>query len=160
MTRYLTSLCLLAVVFFPFAQSVAETASENQNNALKELEKALSKGEDDLSSTTASSGQLKRALFTTLVEQYEPTDNIDTISRSHAKMYFFTELLDFKNKTIRHRWEYNGRVMAEIPIEVTSNKFRVHTSKNIPAYALGEWTVIVTDDAGLVLTRKTIQVTE
>ena len=131
-----------------------------QGDALKELEQALSKVEDDLNNSATKGGLLKRAQFTHRVEQYEPLDDIDTITREAGKMYFFTELLNLKDRTVKHRWEYKGKVMAEVVIQVTSPQFRVHSSKNIPADALGQWSVVVTDESGQVLTRTNITVTE
>ena len=151
---------LLVICAFGYLTAHAETPASVSEQALKELEQALSEVENDLDDNIPDNSKLKRAQFTHLVEQYEPKDDIIAINRSEGKMYFFTEFVNFTGKTIKHRWEYNGKVMAEIGFPVTASPFRSHSSKNIPAYAVGEWTVVVTDETGQVLTRKTIDVTK
>lgn len=136
----------------------AASPTADPAQVIQELEQALSAVENDLGNDNANAGQLKRAHFTHLVKQYEPIDVIDVIKHTRGKMYFYTEMINLKGTTIKHRWEYQGKVMAEVQFPVTAALYRVHSSKNIPPTAFGEWTVVVTDDSGQVLVRKVITV--
>ena len=57
-------------------------------------------------------------------------------------------------KTVLHRWEYNGQVMAEVPLAVGGPRWRTYSSKNLEPLWLGEWAVSVVDDKGNVLAKR------
>jgi len=108
--------------------------------------------------TQHSNGLVKRAQFTSGIQDREPIDQIDNLLNSVAdedsakQLYFFTEVAKLEGRTIYHRWQLNGEVLAEIPFEVKSNwRWRVFSSKKILPSMQGEWRVSVIDDQGNTL---------
>ncbi|MCG6968921.1 MAG: hypothetical protein LJE85_04050, partial [Gammaproteobacteria bacterium] len=55
-----------------------------------------------------------RALLTTGIENREPVDEIVSLDKNHGRIYFFTEFTGLKGKVVKHRWEYDGKVMGEV----------------------------------------------
>ncbi|MDZ3838747.1 MAG: DUF2914 domain-containing protein [Rhodospirillales bacterium] len=66
-------------------------------------------------------------------------------------VFYFNELRNLNGQTLTHRWEYNGRVMATIPIRIEGNRWRVYSSKRIGQKQLGDWRVSTVDKSGAVL---------
>ena len=97
---------------------------------------------------TLATGTVARATFTKDVAEREPVDAIDKLTADNSKVYYFTELRDMAGQTVTHRWEYNGKVMAEVPFTVNGSRWRVFSSKNLHDSWLGEWKVSVIDQAG------------
>jgi hypothetical protein len=95
-----------------------------------------------------SGGTVARATFTHDVADREPVDSVNTLTSDASKVYYFTELRDMAGQTVTHRWEYNGKVMAEVPFTVNGSRWRVYSSKNLDTGWLGEWKVSVIDQAG------------
>jgi len=93
-------------------------------------------------------GSVSRALFTTMVKQREPLDEVVVLEDGVPQVYFFTELRQLKGKIIVHRWEYNGRVVSEVPFKVGGNRWRVYSKKSLRSDQQGKWTVVVVDDEG------------
>ncbi len=108
----------------------------------------------------ASPVQVARAHFTTGVVDREPQNAIRTLSNDNVEVFFFSEILDAAGATIIHRWEWNGRVMAEVPFEVGGPRWRIFSSKKLEPSWLGEWTVSLVDVAGTVLGRETLRYDE
>jgi len=94
---------------------------------------------------------VSRSAFTTAIENKEPVSELKTISNNVAGVYFFTELRGLDGHTITHRWEYNSKVMAEIPFTIGANRWRTWSSKNILPDWTGTWTVSVLDEGGNVI---------
>ncbi len=92
-----------------------------------------------------------RAVFTSSVEDREPVDSLATLSLEDSTIFFFTELRNMEDKTVKHRWVYGGETLAEVAFEVGGPRWRVHSSKNLLKSWSGNWTVEVVDDAGDVL---------
>jgi hypothetical protein len=109
----------------------------------------------DPDATGAPKASVPRAVFTTSVRELEPQDRIEVLdAETKGSVMFFTELLGLNGRTVRHRWIYNGRVMAEIPFAVLSQRWRVYSSKTLPPGWTGEWTVVVVDEQDRILARK------
>jgi len=96
-------------------------------------------------------GHLARAVFATQIEDREPVDPVSTLPADEAKVYFFTELIGLQGRTVTHRWEYQGNVMAEVNFEVRGPRWRVFSSKNFLPEWTGDWKVRVVTDTGEVL---------
>ena len=87
------------------------------------------------------------AQFTTNVENREPIDQITFAENDVRKVFFFTDLRGLDGKTVRHRWIYDGKVMAEVDFEVRGPRWRVWSSKDLLPDWIGDWTVeIVTSE--------------
>lgn len=89
-----------------------------------------------------------RAQFTTAMEEREPVDNVVILSSENQKIYFFTDLRNLSGQQVRHRWEYNGNVEAEVEFQVEGDRWRTYSSKTMDPNKLGEWTVLVIDQEG------------
>lgn len=93
-------------------------------------------------------GSVSRATFTTSVINREPVDQIIQIDNNTQKVFYFTELKGFSGKTVYHRWEYQGKVVAEVGFKVGGPRWRVSSSKQIDPHWIGDWTVVVVDEDG------------
>ena len=89
-----------------------------------------------------------RAAFTTAISEHEPTDDISELANDTSKIYYFTEIKGLEGQTLTHRWELNGELQASVSIPIGGNRWRIWSSKNLPAEATGEWKVTVLDEAG------------
>ncbi|MDH5651113.1 MAG: DUF2914 domain-containing protein [Gammaproteobacteria bacterium] len=103
-----------------------------------------------------SSGTVYRAAFTTAIENREPTDKLDQANNEQKQLYFFTELRDMSGQTAKHRWEYNGKVMAEVEFNVKGPRWRVWSSKTFNPEWTGDWKVSVINAAGEVISEKNL----
>lgn len=103
----------------------------------------------------AADAEIQRAILTTAIESREPVDNLNaqTVSSETTKLYFFTEALNLANTQISHRWFFNGKLEAEVALNIGSNRWRTYSSKNlVPAIHSGDWTVEVVNNKGKLLT--------
>jgi len=100
-------------------------------------------------------GSVARSAFTTAVADREPVDSITKLGTDNNKIYYFTELKDMEGQQVTHRWEYNGKVMAEVPFQVGGSRWRVFSSKTLDGVWQGEWKVSVIDQAGGTLSVNT-----
>lgn len=107
-----------------------------------------------LSSMVIADENVGRMAFTTEVVDRAPINDVDILSAVDSKIYFFSELLGLNGQTVTHRWVFDGQVMAEIPFDVGSNRWRVWSSKTlVPAWS-GRWIVEVVTAEGEVLAQK------
>ena len=104
-------------------------------------------------SFSALSAGITRSVFTTEIKNKEPVSEFKHISVDVTRVYFFTELSGLNGHTITHRWEYNGKVMAEIHFQVSADRWRTWSSKNLLASWVGKWQVSVLDEGGNILER-------
>jgi hypothetical protein len=95
---------------------------------------------------------VSRALLTTGVKQREPVDNVCTPVRN--KIMFFTEIKNYANHRVTHRWKYNNKTIFELSFHVRGPRWRVWTSKNIPVKWVGPWVIEVVDEDENILTQK------
>lgn len=98
-----------------------------------------------------SRGSVVRSVFTTAVDEREPTDNIKELSSLSDKVIYYTELRDMSGQTAKHRWEFNGEVMAEVEFNVGGSRWRVWSSKSFVPGWTGEWKVSVLNGANEVI---------
>ncbi|WP_455201248.1 DUF2914 domain-containing protein [Kaarinaea lacus] len=95
---------------------------------------------------------VSRALLTTGVKQREPVDNVCIPERN--KITFFTEINNYANHRVTHRWKYNDKTLFELSFNVRGPRWRVWTSKNIPVKSVGPWVIEVVDEDGNILAQK------
>ena len=105
-------------------------------------------------------GSVVRAVFATAMNDREPADNITSLGNNATKVYFFTELKDMAGQAVTHRWEFNGKVMSEVKLDVGGARWRVYSSKTLDPLWLGEWKVSVVDAAGSTLRAGTFTYTQ
>lgn len=104
-----------------------------------------------------SRGSVVRSAFTTEISDREPTNDISNLTNDQGEVKFFTELRDMSGQTAVHRWEYDGKVMAEIPFDVRGPRWRVWSSKSLVPEWTGDWKVSVVNGAGEVISEKTFK---
>lgn len=109
----------------------------------------------DMATTTPTTGkedmpneQVARAVFTSNIQNHEPTDNITSLNNNRNKIYFFSELTGLSGQTVTHRWQYQGKTMAEIKFNVGGPRWRVWSSKTLLPQWTGEWHVSIIDGSG------------
>lgn len=98
-----------------------------------------------------SRGSVVRSIFTTAVKDREPTNSIKQLDTNSNKVIYYTELRDMAGQTATHRWEYNGKVMAEVKFKVKGARWRVWSSKSLLPGWTGEWKVSVLNGANEVI---------
>jgi hypothetical protein len=59
-------------------------------------------------------GRISRAFFTNSIENREPTRVLNRIESSREAVYFFSELVDFTDQIVTHRWLFNDTIEAEV----------------------------------------------
>lgn len=94
---------------------------------------------------------VSRSVFTSAIKNKEPVSKLGNIPTNITRVYFFTELLGLKGHTIKHRWEYNGQVLAEVSFEIAADRWRTWSSKNMLASWTGKWQVSVLDEGGNII---------
>ena len=102
-------------------------------------------------SPTPPGAKVARSAFATDIQDREPLDEVTTLSNDHDRVFFFAELHGLEGRTVTYRWEWNGQVMAEVPVQVGGPRWRAYSSKNLFAGWLGQWKVAVVDQSGEVL---------
>ncbi|MEO1573630.1 MAG: DUF2914 domain-containing protein [Pseudomonadota bacterium] len=105
---------------------------------------------------TSAGGEVTRAIVTSGVENIEPVDDlgqdIALEGGGYRTVFYFTELRGFTAGNIVHRWTYNGRVIADVPLKVAGGwRWRTYSSKDLLPGMVGEWEVAVVDADGRVL---------
>lgn len=102
---------------------------------------------------------IARARLTSNVVNREPVDSLTspiTVTASGPEaIYFFTEVVDFAGRTVTHRWEYGGNVVASVPFQIGGERWRVYSRKSVAPGQTGTWTVTASAPDGTVLARST-----
>ena len=96
-------------------------------------------------------GWVERAIFTSQIVDREPVDEVAVVDTNLQEILFFTELRQLAGRTVTHRWEYEGEVMAEVRFEVGGPRWRVFSKKSLSPSQTGKWTVVVVDESGWAL---------
>ena len=100
-------------------------------------------------------GVVTRSQFTRDIESLEPVDTVSTLTSDVTRVVYFTEIHDMAGQTVMHRWEYNGKIILEVPIKVGTSRWRAYSTKTLDPAWTGEWKVSVVDAAGGTLSVNT-----
>ena len=103
-----------------------------------------------------SRGSVVRSAFTRTIDEREPTENLENLTNENGQVKFFTELRDMSGQTAIHRWEYDGKIVAEIEFNVKGPRWRVWSSKSLIPQWTGDWKVSVVNGAGEVISEKNL----
>ncbi len=103
-----------------------------------------------------SRGSVTRSAFTRDIDEREPTENLQSLTNDNGQIKFFTELRDMSGQTAIHRWEYEGKVVAEVEFYVKGPRWRVWSSKSFVPQWTGDWKVSVVNGAGEVISEKNL----
>lgn len=106
-----------------------------------------------------SRGSVVRSVFTTGIEDREPVDKVSALGTGHNAIFYFTELRDMSDQTAVHRWEYDGKVMAEVEFQVRGPRWRVWSKKSLVPGWTGQWKVSVLNGAGEVISEDVFEYT-
>ena len=104
-------------------------------------------------------GYVERASFTTAIKNREPLNKVTMLRNNQQKIYYFTELKNMTGKTVRHRWKYKGKVMAEIRFKVKGPRWRVYSRKWLERHRVGTWSASVISESGRTLSTSTFSYT-
>lgn len=74
---------------------------------------------------------ITRAEFCTALADREPADSPESISAGQQTVYFFTEILNGKDKSISHRWYYNDIKIADVALQVGADRWRTWSTKQV-----------------------------
>ena len=97
---------------------------------------------------------ISTAEFAIEVKERTPLNIIEELDNSFGKIYFFTNIRNLQGQSIRHRWIYKNKVMAEVEFDINGPRWRVWSSKNLWPTWLGEWSVEVLNANSEVLYKK------
>ncbi len=93
-------------------------------------------------------GYVARSQFTTEIVDREPINRVLVLANDVREVFFFTDLRGLDGQTVTHRWEHNGKVVSTVEFKVKGPRWRVFSRKDLDPFALGKWTVVVTDANG------------
>lgn len=110
--------------------------------------------------TGFSRGTVARSIFTTLIDNREPVDKVKQVPEKNGDVFYFTELRDMSGQTAKHRWEYKGKVIAEVDFKVRGPRWRVWSKKSFQPGWAGDWKVSVLNGADEVISEEMIAFTE
>ncbi len=101
-----------------------------------------------------------RGQFTSAIVDREPADEITFITPSEeTSVYYFTELNNMQNTTVKHVWSKNGTVVYEMPITVNGPRWRTNSSMRTIQFQPGDVVKVdVIGDDGTVFTSETLEV--
>ena len=97
---------------------------------------------------------ISNAEFAMEIKDRTPLNIIEELDNSFGKIYFFTNIRNLQGQSIRHRWIYKNKVMAEVEFDINGPRWRVWSSKNLWPTWLGEWTVEVLNSKDEVFFKK------
>lgn len=100
-------------------------------------------------------GNVARSQLTSAIQNNEPVDKITALANDQTRIYFFTDVRNLGGQKITHRWEYKGKVMSEIPLDVGGSPWRTYSSKTLDPSWTGEWKVTAVDGTGNTLSATT-----
>lgn len=103
---------------------------------------------------TGSHGSVVNATFTSNVVDGSPVDFREQFSNTAPVVYFYGELLDLGGQTVEHRWSLEGKVMQEVPIQVTRSRQPTWSQMAMKPDWTGNWTVEVVNANGEVIGMK------
>lgn len=93
---------------------------------------------------------LYRQAWTTAVTEREPADYVSLLGADTNTVYFFSEILGGRNRTVSHRWYKNGVLVSETPFAIHGNRWGVWSSKTIDDHS-AHWEVRIVDESGCVI---------
>jgi len=142
---FLVGLTLLGLTVFLSALQPVQAVAE---------EMATDLSSEGAEPEEANLGLVPRALFTLTISNREPGEELTEFTADQRKVIFFTELGDLTGQRVIHRWEHNGKVMAEVGIDVGGSPWRAYSVKKLRPDWVGECTVSVVDSQGRVLSSR------
>lgn len=97
---------------------------------------------------------ISNAEFATEIVDREPFNIVGELDNSLGKIYFFTSIRNLQGTSVKHRWIYNNKVMADVIFDIKGPRWRVWSSKNLWHTWTGKWIVEVVTSENEVLYKK------
>ncbi|KAA3619643.1 MAG: DUF2914 domain-containing protein [Calditrichaeota bacterium] len=114
-----------------------------------------------LAQEEAATVAVERIAIAKAIVDREPVESGDSFSTETATLFCFTHITGVEGETtITHRWFYNDSLTWDVKLPVRSKSWRTFSSKNFVDEWVGEWKVIILDEAGNELTQKSFMRTE
>ncbi|VAX01554.1 hypothetical protein MNBD_GAMMA21-2691 [hydrothermal vent metagenome] len=107
-----------------------------------------------------SRGSVVRSIFTSAIQDREPIDKLNNAASDTDQVFYFTELRDMSGQTATHRWEHDGKVIAEVKFDVRGPRWRVWSSKSFVPTTAGDWKVSVVNGAGETISEELISLSQ
>jgi len=146
------------VFYYGRQTRVGAVVSEPESH---ESTKATSPPDTVVAAKNAESGKsIRRAIFTTAIEEREPVDEIIALTSSTESIFFFTEILGMKGETVIHRWLLGDQQIADVSFDVKGPRWRVYSSKKLGDAWVGALKVQVIDSTGAILAEKAVTFTK
>lgn len=105
--------------------------------------------------------KVSRAVLTRKVIKLEPIDVLATdirLNQFEKTLYFFSEFKNLQGQQIKHIWSYEGKVMAQVVLNIKSSHYRTFSTKNIMDTQLGHWRVDIVDEKNNLIAQKEFRV--
>ncbi|MCU7926251.1 MAG: DUF2914 domain-containing protein [Candidatus Thiodiazotropha sp. (ex Dulcina madagascariensis)] len=103
---------------------------------------------EEMEESPVPDAYVARAIFTTDIVDREPVDQVVSLDEQATKVIFFTDLRNLQGRTVIHRWEFEGKVVSEVEIDVKGPRWRAYSVKSLHPDRVGKWTVFVIDESG------------
>ena len=97
---------------------------------------------------------ISNAEFATEIVDREPFNIVGELDNSLGNIYFFTNIRNLQGTSVKHRWIYNNKVMADVIFDIKGPRWRVWSSKNLWHTWTGKWIVEVVTSENEVLYKK------
>lgn len=129
--------------------------------AASQREKQPNQPAHNLEKIQPSDIEIKAAQLTIGIANHEPTTALPTVVAKYVrKLYFFTQIANAKDQTIYHRWIYQSRIMATVPLQIKSPLYRTWSSKRLTSAWKGQWYIEVLDQHKNVIDRHSFRYIE
>jgi hypothetical protein len=105
--------------------------------------------------------QVSRAVLTRAVSKREPVNVFAAdvrLKEFNEALTFFSELKNMQGQQVKHIWRFEGAIVAEIPLLVTTPRYRTFSTKKIMDSQLGNWQVDVVDESGNLIAQKEFRI--
>jgi hypothetical protein len=100
--------------------------------------------------------KITNAILTSeIIKQQPGTKFNETVPKYIRELSFYTQIEHAKNQTIRHRWLFNNRILATIPLKINRENDQTWSSKKMSSAWQGTWYIEVLDANQDVIFRKT-----
>ena len=97
---------------------------------------------------------ISEAEFAKKIIDRVPINIVREFDNSLGKIYFFTNIRNLQGTSVKHRWIYNNKVMADVIFDINGPRWRVWSSKNLWHTWTGKWIVEVVTSENEVLYKK------
>jgi hypothetical protein len=110
-----------------------------------------------LSVRAESVASVEAAALGTGVENLTPIGVAESFPASVGRVYCYSKIINGGGTTITHKWYYNEKEVAAVPLDIRSPSFRTYSYKTILPQFKGNWKVEIVAEEGHII--KTLEFT-